>query len=600
MPNQMNITRVFQVLEHQMKTYPREDALGAKVKGKWITYSTEEYVRTANQVSFGLLEMGFKPGDKILSASNNRPEWNFLDMGMMQIGVVHVPIYPTLSPEETRYIMEHSDARMAVVSDKALYAKFSALLPDVKNIQDLFTFDVVEGAPNWEDIRALGEKHADKYADRLQEIKDSIQPEDLFTIIYTSGTTGVSKGVMLSHRNVSSNLMDALHYLTLEHTDKVLSFLPLCHVFERTVHYGYQVQGYGLYYAEGLGTIASDLRELKVGGFVTVPRVLEVIYDKIISKGKALKGIKKQVFFWAVNLGQRYKHNRENGWWYEFQLNLANKLVFSKWREGLGGRLSLMISGGAALQPRLARVFNAARIPLMEGYGLTETSPVISANERDYPNNMIGTVGLVLKSVEVKIAEDGEILARGSNIMMGYYKNEEMTREVIDEDGWFHTGDIGQIIDGRFLKITDRKKEIFKNSGGKYIAPQMIENKAKESFFIEQAMIVGENQKFTSAIISPNFRFLHDYCARKGIHYRDNEELIKKPEIIARYQKEINTINQGLPAHEQIKRFRLICDEWTPAGGELSPTLKLKRRILHERYQHIIDDIYSMSKNEAD
>lgn len=594
----MNITRVFDVLDHQLKSYPRKDALGAKVGGKWISYSTEEYVKIANQISYGLLEMGFKPGDKILSASNNRPEWNFLDMGMMQIGVVHVPIYPTLSPEETRYIMEHSEARMAVVSDKHLFAKFSSLVKETPNIQEIYTYDTVEGARNWNEIRELGEKNEEKYKDQLPEIKNSIKPEDLFTIIYTSGTTGVSKGVMLSHKNVSSNLMDAVHYLTLDHSDTVLSFLPLCHVFERTVHYGYQVQGYGLYYAEGLGSIANDLRELRVGGFVTVPRVLEVIYDKIIAKGKALKGIKKQIFFWAVGLGQRYKLNRENGWWYEFQLKLANKLVFSKWREGLGGRVNMVLSGGAALQPRLARVFNAANIPLQEGYGLTETAPVISVNERYYPNNMIGTVGIVLKSVQVKIAEDGEILAKGPNIMMGYFKNEELTREVIDPDGWFHTGDIGTMIDGKFLKITDRKKEIFKNSGGKYIAPQMIENRAKESFFIEQAMVVGENQKFTSAIIAPNFRFLHDYCAKKGIHYRDNEELVKNPIIIERYQKEVNVINKDLPSHEQIKRFRLVCDEWTPAGGELSPTLKLKRKVLADRYKPIVDEIYSMSKNE--
>jgi len=594
----MNITRVFDVLDHQLKTYPRKDALGTKINGKWETYSTEEYVRIANLVSYGLLELGLKKGDMIISASNNRPEWNFIDMGMMQIGVVHVPIYPTLSEDETLYIMQHSEPVLGFVSDKALFKKFSNLLPKAKTIKTIYTYDKVDGADHWAKIRDLGESVEDKYKNELPKIKDSIKPDDLFTMIYTSGTTGVSKGVMLSHNNVSSNIMDAIHYLILDHTDTVLSFLPLCHVFERTVHYAYQVRGYGMYYAEGLGTIANDLKELKVGGFVTVPRVLEVIYDKIMAKGKALKGIKKQIFFWAVNLGQRYEHNRANGAFYEWQLKLANKLVFSIWREGLGGRVNMMMSGGAALQPRLARVFNAAKIPLMEGYGLTETSPVISCNERDYPNNMIGTVGIILKTCEVKIAEDGEILARGPNIMMGYYKDEEQTKAVIDKDGWFHTGDIGEMIDGKFLKITDRKKEIFKNSGGKYIAPQMIENKCKESFFVEQAMIIGENQKFTSALIAPNFRFLHDYCSRKSIHYRDNEELVKRPEIVARYQKEVNEINKALPDHEKIKRFRLVCDEWTAATGELSPTLKLKRKPLYERYANLIDEIYSMSKNE--
>ncbi len=321
-----------------------------------------------------------------------------------------------------------------------------------------------------------------------------------------------------------------------------------------------------------------------------------MIYDKIVAKGKALKGIKKQIFFWALKLGQKYEHNRANGAWYEWQLNLANKLVFSKWREGLGGNLHYIITGAAALQPRLARVFTAARIPIQEGYGLTETSPVIAANKKDYPNNVFGTVGVVVKDVEVKIADDGEILAKGPNIMMGYLNNEEMTNEVIDKDGWFHTGDVGKMIDGKYLKITDRKKEIFKNSGGKYIAPQMIENKGKESFFIEQLMIIGENQKFTSAIITPNFRFLHDYCAKKKMHYRNNDELIQRKEIIARFQKEINDINKSLADHEKIKRFRLVVDEWSPASGELSPTLKLKRRILKDKYASLIDEVYSMSK----
>lgn len=592
----MEITRVFEVLDYQQKNYPRKDALGGKVDQQWVTYSTEEYIRLAHLMSCGLLALGLKKGDKIITASNNRPEWNFLDMGMMQIGVVHVPIYPTISMEETKYILEHSEACMAVVSDAKLFQKFSEIIPETPNIKRLFTFNDVEGAMNWKEITELGEKNESKFKNEVQKIRDSIKTEDLFTIVYTSGTTGVSKGVMLSHKNVSSNLMDAVHLLTLDHSDTVLSFLPLCHIFERTVHYAYQLQGYGLYYAENMGTIAQDLRELKVGGFVIVPRILEVMYDKIIAKGKALKGIKKQIFFWAVNLGHRYKQNRENGWWYEFQLKIVNKLVFSKWREGLGGRINMAVSGSAALQPRLARVFTAAGIPIQEGYGLTETSPVVAGNEKNYPNNRFGTVGLVLNSVEVKIADDGEILVKGPNVMLGYYKEPGLTKEVMDEDGWFHTGDIGTFEDGKFLKITDRKKEIFKNSGGKYVAPQMIENKLKESFFIEQLMVIGENQKFTSALIMPNFRFLHDYCARKGIHYRDNMELVKKPNIIARYQKEINNANKDLAPHEQIKRFRLVCDEWSPATGELSPTLKLRRKVLYEKYDSIIKEIFSMSQ----
>jgi long-chain acyl-CoA synthetase len=594
----MEINRVFDVMDNALEVFPRPDALAGKVDGQWITWSTEEYVRMARQISCGLLAMGFKKGDKIVTASNNRPEWNFLDMGMMQVGVVHVPIYPTLSEEETLFILKHSDARMVVVSDAALYKKFQKVLPEAPNIEKILTYNEVEGAENWKKIVGLGEKYEKEYSEKFLEIKNSITSEELFTIIYTSGTTGVSKGVMLSHRNVVTNLKDALELLILDQTDKVLSFLPLCHVFERTVHYGYQLRGYGIYYAENLGTIVQDLQDVKPGGFVAVPRIFEVMFDKIIAKGKALKGIKKQIFFWAVNLGEKFEFGGANGPWYEFKLRLANKLVFSKWRAALGGRINLAVSGGAALQPRLARVFSAAGIVLQEGYGLTETSPVISANYKYHPDIRIGTVGLLVKSVQAKIAPDGEILAKGPSIMMGYYKNEEMTREVIDPDGWFHTGDIGEFVDGRFLKITDRKKEIFKNSGGKYIAPQAIENKCKESFFIENALVVGECQKFTSAIISPNLRFLHDYCAKKGIHYRDNEELISKPAIIARIQQEINEINKKLPAHEQIKRFRLVTDEWTAATGELSPTLKLKRNVLYEKYFPIIQEIYSMSKFE--
>lgn len=592
----MEIRRTFDVLDYALKTYPRTDALASKVDGQWVTWSTAEYSKIANQISYGLLSMGLKKGDKIVSASNNRPEWNFLDMGMMQIGVVHVPIYPTLSDEETAFIFAHSDARIAFASDSVLYKKF--VKSRTPNIEKIITFNEIDGAANWKEIAELGEKNEKEWADKLAAIKESIQPEDLFTIIYTSGTTGVPKGVMLSHRNMVTNLMDALHILDLDHTERALSFLPLCHVLERIVHYGYQLRGYGLYYAENLGTIAQDLKEIKASTFVTVPRILEVMYDKITAKGKALKGIKKQVFFWAVNLGLRYEHGGVNGAWYSFQLKIADKLVFSKWREGLGGNIKMVFSGGAALQPRLARVFTAAGILIQEGYGLTETSPVITINEKSYPDNMFGSVGLVLNSLEVKIASDGEILMKGPSLMMGYYKNEELTREVIDTEGWFHTGDIGEMVNGRFLKITDRKKEIFKNSGGKYIAPQSIENKIKESFFIDNAMIIGENQKFTSAILSPNFRFLHDYCAKKSIHYRDNNELIGKPQVIARYQQEINTINKNLAPHEQVKRFRLVVDEWASATGELSPTLKLKRKRLHEKYDTLIKEIYFMSRND--
>jgi long-chain acyl-CoA synthetase len=593
----MEITRIFDLLDWYAEKYQSGVALAGKQEGEWKTYNYKEYIRYANLFSYGLLSLGFKRGDKIATITNNRPEWNFADMGMMQIGVVHVPVYPTVSPDEYHYILSHSDAKGIFISDKLLYNKLQPLLEKMPNVEYVFTFNEVEGVSNWKTVTDAGEKHEDQFKDEVLAIKNNIHPDEMATLIYTSGTTGNSKGVMLSHKNIVSNFIATSKIQPLEYGHKILSFLPLCHIYERMLNYHFQYKGISIYYAENLGTIAANLKEISADGFSTVPRLLEKVYDKIVAKGKDLTGLKKKIFFRALNLGLRYELNGRNGKLYEMELKLADKLVFTKWREALGGKRLIIISGGSALQPRLARVFWAAGMKVIEGYGLTETSPVIAVNHTQYPDIMFGTVGPILEDIEVKIAEDGEILTKGPNQMLGYYKDPDYTRTVIDKDGWFHTGDIGELVEGKFLKITDRKKEIFKLSSGKYIAPQMIENKCKESIFIEQLMVVGENEKFASALISPNFNHLHFWASKHKIHYRDNEELVNTSEVLTRYQKEINSINKKLGAHEQIKRFRLVCEEWTPQSGELSPTLKLRRNKIYRKYDHILKEIYRYDKN---
>ncbi len=588
----MEIKRTFDLLDHYAKNYVIEDALAGIKNKKWEKFSTGEYINNSHLFAFGMMELGFEKGDKIATVSNNRPEWNFIDMGLAMSGLVHVPIYPTISDEEYAYIFENSEAKLLIVSDKLLYKKLKPLADKAKNIRDVYIINDVEGIKNWKEILELGEANKEKHKTDLEEIKKSIQIEDLVTIIYTSGTTGNAKGVMLSHNNLVTNFIATSKIQPLKFGHKVLSFLPLCHVYERMLNYHFQYLGIRIYYAENLGTIAANLKDIKADGFTTVPRLLEKVYDKIMTKGKDLTGMKKQIFFWAVNLGLRYEFNGANGWFYEQQLKLARKLIFSKWNDALGGNVKIVVSGGSALQPRLARVFHAAGMKVMEGYGLTETAPVIAVNEAEYPNIRFGTVGPVIEDVEVKIAEDGEILCKGPNVMMGYYKAPDLTAEVIDKDGWFHTGDIGEMEDGKFLKITDRKKEIFKLSSGKYVAPQAVENKCKASVFIDQLMVVGENEKFASALISPDFNHLHHWAAKHNIHYRDNEELVVIPEVVARFQKEVNNINKKMSATENIKRFRLVCAEWAPHTGELSATLKLKRKVIYKKYDHILREIY--------
>lgn len=595
----MEVTRLFDLLEQGKSIYGNRPVLGCKVNGKWIDYTLAEYIDFANNISFGFLSMGLTKGDKVATISNNRPEWNFVDMGVSQAGMIHVPIYPTISNEEYAHILAHSESRIVFVSDKQLYNSIKPIADGIPSIIGVYIFNDVAGIPSWKEIVSKGKENAEAMSIKLNEIKPTIKTDDLASIIYTSGTTGLSKGVMLSHKNFLSNVEASSNLFPLGPEDISLSFLPLSHVYERMVSYYYQFKGISIYYAENMGTIGDNLKEIKPTVFVAVPRVIEKTFDKIIAKGKDLTGIKKQLFFWAVNLGDRYKESG-NGLFYNLQLRIARKLIFSKWKAALGGRVKFIISGGASLQPRLARIFFAAGIPIYEGYGLTETSPVISANQAVEPGNiMFGSVGTVIKNVEVKIAEDGEILMKGPNQMLGYFKSPELTAEVIDSDGWFHTGDIGKFEKGKFLVITDRKKEMFKLSNGKYIAPQVIENKLKESFFMEQAMVVGENEKFVSAIISPNFSFLHDWCSRYKIHFENNMELIKIPDVIARFQKEINSLNKNLGSHEQIKRIRLVSEQWTPQTGELSPTLKLRRRVIYNKYEAILEEIYGHARDQA-
>ena len=487
----MEVKRTFDILERYKELYPdKTDALAGKENGEWVKFSTTDYINHANWVSYGLLAMGLKKGDMIATISNNRPEWNMMDMGISQAGVVHVPIYPTISEEDYDFILNHCKPKYVVVSDKALLEKVQKIAQKAKSILGIFTYNEIDGAENWKKIVETGKENEAKYKDKLEEVKASVLPEDLVTLIYTSGTTGFPKGVMLSHNNLVTNAIVTATVHSLGKNDKALSFLPLSHVYERMVNYHFQYKGLSIYYAESMGTIVADIKEVQPQVFNSVPRLLERVYDKIVGKGKDLPGIKKRLFFWAVDLGFKYKVTG-NSLFYNIKLKIADKLIFTKWREALGGNIKIIVSGGASLQPRLATIFWAAGMSVLEGYGLTETSPVISVNNLTKREIMFGSVGTVMDGVEVKIAEDGEILCKGPNVMLGYYKAPELTAEVIDKEGWFHTGDIGEFVDGKYLKITDRKKEMFKLSSGKYIAPQVIENKLKESFFIDNAMVIG-------------------------------------------------------------------------------------------------------------
>lgn len=594
----MEVTRTFDIIRYSHENYPREDMYCGRQDGKWIKYSSAEVIDYSDCVSLGLLAMGFMKGDKIGTITANKPEWNFADVGIAQAGMIHVPIYPTIGSDEYSYILDHSDIKALIVGNKSIYNKVSSIISRMERKIEIFSFDEVDNVRPFADIITEGRKNSGKYKDYLEAVRKDIKPDDLATIIYTSGTTGNSKGVMLSHNNLTSNVRETIGAHDLGYHHRAMSFLPLCHVLERMMNYHFQYKGMSIYYVENMGTVGDMIKEIKPHIFVTVPRLLEKVYDNIISKGRSLPLVKKKIFFWAVNLGLKFRLEG-NTQFYKFRLKIARKLIFSKWREALGNELVVVVSGGAALQSRLERIFWAAGVPIIQGYGLTETSPVIAVNPFRPGQIKFGTVGPVLNNVSLRIAEDGEILSKGPNLMLGYYKAPELTAEVIDSEGWFHTGDIGVMEDNKFLRITDRKKEMFKLSAGKYIAPQVIENKLKESQFIEQAMVIGENEKFASALISPNFSYLHDWCAEHRIHFRDNSDLVEMPEVTNLFAREIKLINDNLGEHEQIKRFRLVTEEWSTQSGELSPTLKLRRNLLSIHYKDIIADIYSKTYSDV-
>ena len=587
-----SIKRLFDFPYYQLENYNLEKSLVSKKQGKWIATSTQEYIDKANAISRGLIQLGVQPNDKVAIISmTNRTEWNICDIGILQTGAQDVPIYPTISQEDYAYILNHSQSVYCFVSCEFVLEKINNIKDQVPSLKGVYSFDTIAGCNHWEKLLALGKDES--YQKEVEKRKNNIKELDLATIIYTSGTTGKPKGVMLSHKNIVSNAINSTHRIPFElGKSKALSFLPVCHIYERMLLYMYQYCGVSIHFAESLETISDNLQEIKPQVMTAVPRLLEKIYDKIYAKGADLKGIKKKLFFWAIELGLNYKPYGENGWWYEFQLKIANKLIFSKWRAALGGELEVVASGSAALQTRLAKVFNAAGIPIMEGYGLTETSPVVSVNDMRNKHFRIGSVGKIIKDTEVRIASDGEILVKGPQVMMGYYKDEELTNKVIKND-FFHTGDIGEIDQDGFLKITDRKKEMFKTSGGKYVAPQVVENAMKESFFIEQIMVIGDGEKMPAAFIQLNFDFVKDWAKRKGFEIGTNaEEIVKNPRLIDRIQNEIDNHNKQFGNWEKVKKFELTPDIWSIESGHLTPTMKLKRKVIKEKYVSLYNRIY--------
>lgn len=584
----VEITRVFDLLQYSLEMHPQEDMVAAKQNGIWNKYSTEKFVAQVNSVSLGLIASGIKKDDKIAIMSPNRPEWNICDFGIMQIGATQVPMYPTLAENDIKFILKDADVKIVFVSELVLYEKLNNVRKTDGLDFKIFSFDSIEGVPHLKELIETGE--GAEPVD-LQVYRDRILPEDLLTLIYTSGTTGTPKGVMLTHSNLVSNVISS-SVMYPQGFKRALSFLPLSHIFERMVLYMYFYLGVSVYYAQSMETIAADLVEVKPHGFTTVPRLLEKVYDRIVAKGSELTGVKKALFFWALDLGLRYEMNGANGIWYEIQLKLANKLIFSKWRDALGGNILAIISGGAALQSRLARVFWAAGMPVLEGYGLTETSPVIAVNGLDPGATKFTTVGKAIKDIQIKIAEDGEILCKGPNVMKGYYNRPDLSDEVIDKDGYFHTGDIGELLEGKYLRITDRKKEIFKTAGGKYIAPQVLENRFKESPYIEQMIVIGENERFPAALILPNFPAISAWCSRSQIAFSNNADMIKDQRIIDKIQSVVDIFNKNFGNWEQIKKFELLTDDWSIDGGELTPKLSLRRKVILQKYKDQVEKIY--------
>lgn len=582
--------RLFDIPYWQQKNFPNPRMFVSKVAGNWEPISTSEFILQAMEVSKGLISFGIQPGDKIAVASSNRVEWNILDIGVQQIGAILVPVYPNISESDYRFIFNDAQIKICVVSNLELATKISNIKNEIQSLQHLFTFDELPGFSNWKQIfEAATSTLESEVHNRMNEVKRG----DLVTIIYTSGTTGNPKGVMLSHNNLISNLEACKPRIPADNKSNVLTFLPVCHVYERMLHYLYMYLGCSIHFAESMETIGDNIREVKPDVFTAVPRLIEKVFDKIMATGDTLTGVKRKLFFWAVGLAEEFDVVGKSGW-YKFKLAIARKLIFSKWQLALGGNVRAIASGSAALQPRLARIFLAANIPILEGYGLTETSPVVSVNSFD-EGIRIGTVGTLIDGVQVQIAEDGEILVKGPNVMLGYYNNQTATDEVIDKEGWFHTGDIGVFQEEKFLKITDRKKEIFKTSGGKYIAPQAMENKFKESRFIEQIIVVGENEKFPSAMIVPCFAYIKEWSAKNGLNLENstNEEIATNEAVYKQIKGEVNNFNQGFGNWEQIKKFVLLPKEFTIEGDELTPTLKFKRKKILAKYQKEYLEIYS-------
>lgn len=592
----MEIKRVFDILELYKTQYRKNDVLSSKVNKEWKKYSSDDLINYSNWVSYALIKMGLLPTDKISIISNNRPEWNFCDFGSQQANIITVPIFPTISNHDLQFILNHSEAKLIFISDKAIYAKLMALEKDLPNVKHIISFEKIEGLMSFDEFINLGIEN--DVFEKVKIIKDSILPSNLLTILYTSGTTGTPKGVMVSHFNLVSNVIACQGFAPFESTWKALSFLPLNHVYERMVCTLYLYKGISIYYAEGLETIGDNLKEIQPQIFVSVPRLIERVYEKITATGEKLTGVKRKIFDWSLRIANKYEPNNKNGLWYNIQHKIADKLVYSKWRAAVGGKLVCIASGGAALNPKLERIFLCANIVCLQGYGLTETCVVVSVNRYGDDNIRIGTCGPVIEGVEVKIAEvNGEILVKGPNVMSGYYKNEAATKEVIDKDGWFHTGDVGTFIEGKFLKITDRIKEIFKTSSGKYIAPLMIENKIKESRFVEQSMVIGEGQKHASALIVPSFTNFREFCKDNNIAWTTNEEMSKHTELKQIINEHIKQINMVLAPYEQLKRCEILTNDWSIEGGELTPKMSLKRKVITEKNISIINKIFVVEED---
>ncbi|MAZ58794.1 MAG: long-chain fatty acid--CoA ligase [Flavobacteriales bacterium] len=596
----MENIKLFELAERYHKLFQKEDMIATQQDGVMRKYSTHEYIETTNNIGYGLLNIGVQKNDKICIISANRPEWSLVDMGINKIGAVNVGIYPNITRNEYKYIINDCGAKIVFIGSKDIYNNIQGLENEIECLEHIFSFDEIKGVRNWLELIEKGV--VNPKADKMKEIQSTINEEDLFTLIYTSGTTGNPKGVMLNHKNVISQITTLKERLPIGIDDRAISFLPLCHVFERMIEYFYMFKGVSIYYARSLETLGDDLKIIQPTIMPTVPRLLEKVYDKIIAKGSELSGVKKKLFFWAVELGLKHEYNGANGIWYEFKLSIANKIIFKKWREAVGGRIRFIVSGASALQERIARIFTAAQMPILEGYGLSETSPVISVNLAHTNDAHYGTVGTIIPGVEVKLVHEegmkegeGEITVKGPNVMMGYYNKPEETKKVIDENGWFHTGDIGRLIKGKYLKITDRKKEIFKTSGGKYIAPQVMENKFKESRLIEQIIVIGENEKHPAALIMPAEEGVKFWCKKHNILFTNIKEIILDKKVLEKYEKEIEHYNSFFSAYERVKKFQLVGEPWSVDGGELTATMKLRRKNILSKYKHLYNKIY---KNE--